>query len=98
MQGGYAIRAGQLNVHENQVGLFRLGQMDAVFSRLGLQCAKALELQKVSHQFEVLLVVFDDENEFTSHGGLLACLRLRACLSWDAARPAYAAVAEHKAR
>src|SRR5574341_562074 len=63
----HPIHAGQLNVHEDQVGQMTLGEGDALFRSFGFEGAIALELQHVTHQLEILFVVFDDENEFTGH-------------------------------
>ena len=62
----HAVNAGQLDVHEHQIGDALQGQPDTVLGRAGLHSFVSLGLEDVSHQFHVLLVVFNDQDQ--AHG------------------------------
>jgi hypothetical protein len=53
---------------KDEVGMEFTGQPDAIFAGLGLSESIALELQHVPHELVVLVVVFDDEDQFIRHG------------------------------
>src|SRR5262249_15888952 len=61
------IHSGKLDVHENEGRRFVQGELKPIFSGLALDGLVALNLEHVARELSVLLVVFDDEDQFTSH-------------------------------
>ena len=61
-----AVDAGQLDVHQHEVGLLLDRQAHALLAGHGLERVVALGLQHVARELHVLLVVLDDQDR--AHG------------------------------
>src|SRR5207249_1964471 len=67
LQSRDSVHPRQLNVHEDESGRLLQRQLESFFSRLGLYGLVAFDLKHVPDKLPVLLVVFDDQYQFTSH-------------------------------
>ena len=61
------VDSGEPNVHQDQARMSLLGEVDALFPRLGLDDLVALERQHVPDELAVLVVVLDDEDQLIRH-------------------------------
>src|SRR5438067_13346079 len=52
-----------MNVHQDEIGLVLCRELDAVFCRSRFERRIALHLQHVADELQVLLVVFDDQDD-----------------------------------
>jgi len=59
---------GRLDIHEDEGGRRRLGQPDPLLRGVGLDRLVAVELEDVTLQLAVLLVVLDDQDHLAGHG------------------------------
>ena len=57
-----AVDAGQLDIHQDEGWLSLVGKAHALFAGLGLDSLVARNLERIAHQFQVLRVVFDDQD------------------------------------
>ena len=55
-----AANAGELDIHQDERGLPIVGEAHAILTGLGRDGLVTLDLQRISHQLEVLGIVLDD--------------------------------------
>jgi hypothetical protein len=67
-EGLDAVDAGQLDVHQHQIGLFFLRQLHALLAGDRFQRLVALGLQHVAGELHVLVVVLDDQHRVHARG------------------------------
>ncbi len=70
LEGGHAVHARQLDVHQDQVRAVLAGQLDAVFGGSRFRRAKAAVLEEVARKLQVLLVILDDQDQLVGHAVL----------------------------
>src|SRR5215470_11250533 len=67
LQSCNSIHSGELDVHEYEGRRFFQGEFEPFFGCFTLDGLVALNLEHVAHELAVLLVVFDDKDQFASH-------------------------------
>src|SRR5215469_2906935 len=58
---------GQLDIHQNQVGMMLARQFQRFHAILGLQNVVAVRFQQIVEELHVQVIVFDDEDPLTGH-------------------------------
>ncbi len=62
LERGNPVHTGKLNIHKDEVRKLRPRKEKSVFGRLGLRCPIPVKLKDIPDEFQVLLIVFDDED------------------------------------